>query len=957
MSNASQVLTQPVVRAAFFDGTDVHVMYVPSLNAVTGYQLKLNRGSPIPEAINPDPSKGWATLKNVQFFSGAQMALTFGLAPNQGNYPFGQVPATTINFPRDTPVLTVDAVARFRDGRLWARWAPPPPGSDYPIDGYLLLLRDADSGATDSRAIIGLSSTTGELVSGLPAGIGNALEFRLLALNEKTAAGAATTPLPVIGAAASAVRVAIGTSAIEVWWQPSADPAASQHTPWLYAIEDGWSNGSAGQAERDGYGSIPIAALDPNKQWRIAVIAGTAAGAAVAAVSEAVAVPLQKPALRQVRAEAGLLAVSISSDTDSGPMGACALVRALSAGGEIARGTASEAPLALSVDPAKVDSLTWRQANDGQLGPEQTLTLNLKAPATPSISSNPITGQSLLQWSAIAGATGYEIELYPGAAAIALGAVTEYLLPSGLMGVSQLSARVWATFLAGNVQILGLASTALGPLPAAPVDLEADYDGSIVRARWSPLTGVDGYELSVYARGESQTTTKFNAAASQSHCEFPLPAGSTIRDWQLVIQSVRGRMIGPASGALDLVAAGWYIQAPESGRPVGSAALAPVDGAASLNAFQSGQGNALSWALPALGTSALQTPLPSNGSFTLAAGSGAWPYELQIPASSALWQFDGTALRNRLLEDLPAFLLALEKANAEPWGLDLVQRVIARGAPLTFEETLYVEYGLTGPNSKQRYGSFDLRPGMQLRVQAPGYLNLDPDLSGALLNGFAPGASIDFDIGVDSSSGWRPTLDAFFARLVAQRAIRVLPPPTNDDGSAEGGGADAADLAYQQLMKSFLRVLVPAQLLSATSGGSTTASEQFLIVAADSYRDLLSITSPPGSNTAYAYFRGRAVLQARIRIEVNGNPETVAIGTRVADLLRAWGALPAFAPAALEGLSLIRRLGACQSSPEIPADPSAALPVVLSWDGLGDWGQAANVLELPLLAGDQLWFS
>jgi hypothetical protein len=957
MSDANQVLVQPVVRAAFFDGTDVHVMYLPSLNAVTGYQLKLNRGNPLPETINPDPSKGWSTLKNVQFFAGAQMTLSFGLAPTQGSYPFGPAPLATINFPRDTPALSVAAVVRFSDGRLLASWTPPSPGSDYPISGYLLLLRDADSGVTDSRALTGLTNAFGDFVSGLPAGIGNALQFRLLALNDKYAAGASTKPLPVIGAAASGVRVAVASGKIELWWRPSADPAVSQHTPWLYSLEGGWLSGSAGSAEGAGYGSIATGTLDPERHWQVAVIAGAAAGAAVAAVSAAVAVPLQKPALHSVRAEPGLLALSVASGTDGSPSGAAVLMRALAAGKELARGTADAAPMTLAVDPASVDSIVWRQANDGQLGPEQTLALKLSPPALSSISTDPISGQSLLQWSAVDAAAGYQIELYPGAEVIALGVVTDYRLPAGFQGVGGLSARVRAVFENGDVQILALPSVPVGPLPAAPIDLEADYDGSTVRARWTPLTGVDRYVLSVYARGASQTTSSVDAAASQGDCEFPLPAGSSIGDWQLVIQSVRGSVAGPASAPLALVAAGWYINAPASGKLVGSAPMAPIDGAASLNAFKSGQGNALIWALPALGSSALKAPLPSNSSFALAAGSGIWPYELQIPANSALWQFDGTPLRTRLLEDLPAFLLALEKANVEPWGLDLVQRVIARGAPLTFEETLYVEYGLSGPNSQQSYGSFDLRPGMQLRLQAPGYLNLDPDLSGALLNGFAPGASIDFDIGVDNSNGWRPTLDAFFARLVALRAIRVMPPPTNDDGSAEGGSADAADLAYQQLMKPFLRVLVPAQLLGATSGGSTTASEQFLVVAADSYRELLAVTSPPANGTAFAYFRGRAVLQPRIRVEVNGAAHTVAVGTRVADLLRDWGAQPASAPAALAGLSLVRRLGACQSSPQSPADPGAAMPVVLGWGGLGDWGNAANVLGLPLLAGDQLWFS
>lgn len=953
MSDTNLVSTNPLLRGTFFDGSNLYVWSVPTLAAINGYQLSLrsSTGSQPQTAANPDPTSGWSVLSAASFFAGATMQLTFSLGSGTSS-PFGPITSAPVAFPINAQGIALTQAVRFPDGRYYASWPSPtllPPNNPpdpNPLIATRLLLRDAGSGLTEASASAALPTTSGWLVSQQPAAIDNRLELRLIALNANQA-GVASAAYPVIGAAATALRVANQGNNIQVWWQPSRDKRAQTYVPWLYSIEDGWAAGTAGSASAAGQGSISVGTLDSSKHWYVAVIASAAN--AVGAVSLPVALPMQRAALTAVQASASALQAWVASDGNSGPAGAPQLLRALAGTQELARTLSAGSPALLVVDPAAVSALAWRSAEDGQLGPEQQLALSLAAPTGISIATDPISGASTLSWSASAG-VGYQIEWAPGSAPVNAGVVSSYPIPANLGGVQALSARIRSAVQAGSVSVQGLYSTPIGPLPVAPVDLEAEYDGVVIRARWTPLTEVDGYVLTAWNGQGAVLSQKLGAAADS--VELPRTAGAASDPWQLVIQSTRGSVVGAPSAALSLFTAGWYARAPAAGGAPGTAPLLPVQNNKSLSEYAQAQPYALSWLLPDLGLQLAK--IQPNPSFALVAGSGVWPYQLQIPANSALWTFDGSAVRASLVGDLQDFLSNLETAGASAWGLDLIQRVIARGAPLTFQETLYVEYGLTGANARQSYGSFDLRPGMVLRVQAPDYLNLDPNQSGALLNGFAPGASFDYPISVDRSNGWRPVLDAAFAQLQALGAINVSPPPTNDDGSAQGGAAAAADLGYLQMSQPYLRVQVPASLLNATSGGSAQAIDQYLITAASSYAELIAIVSPP--STPYSYFRGRAVLQPCVQIEVNGALQTVPLGTTLADVLRAQGALPAITGTPLSGLSLLRRVGPRQSDSRA-VDAAAEQPVAVGWNGLVNWGNGASALDLPVLAGDAIWLS
>lgn len=945
MTNANVVSNQPVVALAFFDGSSAALVYTPSLLAARGYRLTLSASS-VPAVTNSDSASGWTQIDGVSFVPGVTMELTLDTLGINGA-PVGT--SLKVAFPQPTPSLVPADAVYFPDGNLQVRWTPPPAGNINPLQGYRLLLSDRSSGRTRLTRLPMLATSNAVVALGSDTPLSPTLEFRLAAVNANLA-GPASPPWGFVSSAPRNLRLAVGTDRIEIWWQASTDPAVTSELPRLYAIEDGWAEGVDGSSDGPGHGYVQFDPGVSGKTWYVAVIARSAVPA-VAAASWPMPVPLQLATLTSVQASAdGLLLIPATTT------GLAA--RAIGMSGEVARDSTNAAPLLLRADPNLITSLAWRIADGAALGPEQVIDLNLTAPPTASIHTDPITAASTLRWSALPSAVAYVIRLAAGAAPVRVAGANSVDLPAQWQSNPALAAQIASVSVSAGIEITSLDSLACGPLPPPPEGLQVAYDGLLVRANWSARPELDGYRVSIYAAGTTEVTASVDLPGAADSAVLPAPTGGPGQNWMLTIQSLRAGAVGLPATALPLVAAGWYPAPPRNASRVNSAALAPLANAAALAAFSNGQGVDLSWLLPPLASQALTGTLPSTPSFKLIANSDpAWPYRLLIGADSPLWQFDGTPLRSSLLADLKTLLLGLETAGAAAFGLDLVQRVIARGAPLTFQETLYVEYGLTGPNPQQAYGSFDLRPGMLLRVLSPGYLDLDPDASGALLNGFAASGSLDYEIGVDRSNGWRPRLDAFFAQLVALGAIAVKPPPSSSGGTAQGGMADAADLYYPQLSLPYLRVLLPTTLLSATSGGSTKVSDQIIVVGAPSYSQLVAITSPPAKSTIYGYFRGRSVLQPRLRYRFNGSACSAPIGSTIADALQANGALPAGTAAAMTGLRLRRQLGPLQSDPNAAVQPGQSAPLHLGWGGLAAWSQGGSALDLPLLSGDSIDFT
>jgi len=951
MGDANQVSTQPVMRSTFFDGTNLSAAFTPSLASTAGYTVSLFSGivRQSQQTVS-DPTLSWIELPGVAF--PGLMSLNLDTLGNGGT---PGAPTLKVSFPSSTLSIAPSDVLRLADGSILAQWTALQIGAQTnPLIGYQLMVRDTNSNAVVTADVNGITSVQGSLVMPAPVAIGNALEFRLIALNASQA-GIASLPWRLIGAAPTNVRVAVGSSSLDVWWTPSLDASAAQHIPRLYSLQKGWFAYVNGSSDRAGHGSIPF---DPTStdSWIVVVLA--AAAGAVPAASEACSVPAATVTLQQITAVAGGIVLSAAT-ADDDPLGTPVLWRVLAGNVELGRALGVGGPTQINVDPAAVTSVAYRSVNDGSVAGEQQIAVSLSAPALPLIVTTATAGASSLVWTAVDAASGYLVDLGLGdPAKLVAASPTQFSLPSGTQSSAALAPRVAAQFLQSGASIIGLYSLAAVALPAAPAVVDSEYDGLSATVSWSDAGAADAFVVTAFDPGSGVIGATQRLPGSARETSLDLPLGNTGQDWQLVVQSIYASVAGVPSDAQSLITAGWYLAAPAAGAAVASAACIPLDGARQLQSFSTGQGVDLAWLLPPLAASAL-TSYPTCASFCIDSNSDtAFPYLLKIDASSSLWTFDGSSIRSSLRTDLVQFLKDLESAGAEPWALLLVQSIIARGAPLTFQESLYVEYGLTGPavEIEQPFGSFDLRPGMILRIATANYVSLDPDVSGDLLNGFVAGSSIDFDITCESiGESWRPLADTFIGQLVALGATSVAAPESGSGGNSQSGIADAGDLLYPTLATSFLRVIVPDAILTTTSGGSAQASEQFSIAGANSYLALCELTSPPATGTRYAFFGGRTLLKACIRVQVNGVSETVSIGTTLADVLAAHAAAPAPAASALAGIELRRRTGARVQSSDVAMNPAESQPVFVNWRGLQVW-DSATALSVPLLSGDEIWF-
>ncbi|MNJ46041.1 hypothetical protein D3C77_411610 [compost metagenome] len=277
--------------------------------------------------------------------------------------------------------------------------------------------------------------------------------------------------------------------------------------------------------------------------------------------------------------------------------------------------------------------------------------------------------------------------------------------------------------------------------------------------------------------------------------------------------------------------------------------------------------------------------------------------------------------------------------------------------PQTFEETLYYGFGLSFPSAELgvTLGSVDLRPGMILRVSASPHQAISASAALRQSNGYIDGPMAVYEIGqfVDSSGNITTGWDSFVGQLVAGGALSVNPPPAHATAQQMGGVADAADLYFPAFIAPFYRLFVPSSLESASDPASTAPPSNFTLAAANSFTALSSASNAQGGTVPVAYFRGRAVPRACLRVTLDGSPLVVPVGTTVANLLAQAGHMPMAAPLPIRGIHLLRGLGAAVLDPRAAAG-ATHWPLRLDWHGLGHYGPGWTPLSLPLLPGDRV---
>ena len=614
-----------------------------------------------------------------------------------------------------------------------------------------------------------------------------------------------------------------------------------------------------------------------------------------------------------------------------------------------------EATVSVAALASSADWPRWRSA-----GPAAKLAVPVAAPAVSAVVIDPVSGTATVSWSEVAGATSYELQAYldgvPEGDPVSVKAPEKSAQLTKPPAAGQdLAVAVRAVVATSEMTCTGPPGSRVAVLTAAPEITAVDFDGVSATVSWLPLAGASGYAVAIFGKpGKVLATASAPAGATSLRLALPPWAPG---QYQVAVQAQRGSSTGVAATAA-LFQPGLYPRASARGPAILRTASERLEA------------EAVTVYLPPLGEATLG-PLPiepaqageSKPPFKLAANTDSaskatLPYVLTIGAGAL--SFEPT--RSGLQDTYRALLVDAEQAGAGPQGIFALQQAISRLMPQTFAETLYYAYGLS---PLRLY--VDLRPGMILRVAAPGFdltaVDSVPPPAG-WATGYAPGGAIDLAID-DYLSGeadpqWRVGFDAFLATLAASGALEVPAPKTpvppapspSPVDVVETGGADAADLFFEEFRNPYYRLLIPAAVQAASQPTTVRTSQQFAIASAPRWEQIDA--RPPESAVKVAYFRGRAVLRPCIRVEVEGRERVVPVGTTVGNLLDGLGRRPPSTARPLVGLRLERALGPAVLDPTAPYDAGASARVNLDWLGLVTMAPGVDALSLPLLHGDRL---
>jgi hypothetical protein len=513
---------------------------------------------------------------------------------------------------------------------------------------------------------------------------------------------------------------------------------------------------------------------------------------------------------------------------------------------------------------------------------------------------------------------------------------------------------------AGNMTTTGPFGPKLRVLTEPAAIRDVDFDGRSVAVSWAPVPGATGYALT--AADDGTHAGESRAAGDETAKRFTVTAGAPGfgAGYTVTVQPLRGASSGVRSTA-PLAGDDLYVL-PAPARIV-RASTAQVTPQPVLAYFPE---------LTATGQLLTGLPIapPQAGEslppFTLEqAPSKAAPMKYRLRIENGALAFGST--RGALAGVYRKLLSTAEANGAAPRGILALQQAVARLMPQTLSETLYYSYGLSSPVSTQ--GWVDLRPGMVLRVA---FSSFDlTAVSGAppWSSGYAGGTVLDYEIGDYAGAGgsWLVGFDAFIDWLVTQGALTVPAPQTQPalagGGTTQSGGADAADLSYPLFSQPFYRLLVPSTLQDPAKPANPWTNQQFTIAAAAKWQEIDAATAAPGGGVHVAYFRGRAVLRACIRVEVDGTEHVVPVGTTVGNLLDRVARRPPWGSLALRGVRLYRAPGSAvlpvpaDFGPVRDYDAAAMSRVRLDWPATTAWPAGPqDALSLPLLHGDRVVF-
>jgi hypothetical protein len=280
----------------------------------------------------------------------------------------------------------------------------------------------------------------------------------------------------------------------------------------------------------------------------------------------------------------------------------------------------------------------------------------------------------------------------------------------------------------------------------------------------------------------------------------------------------------------------------------------------------------------------------ANPDFSLEWQSSNDSYVAQVSVATANLCSDDPAARAKLRTSFAAFRQSLEALEIKdqcliPGGAALLAGQLVGSLPLSFNELLYYYYGFT---SDRRY--VDLRPGMRLLVEAGAYQFVAPaGVPGSELNAFVSQSVSAYDVVRDASQ-----------RLTFSPYIRGMQPFQITQAGAQV--ANRIDLAQAIAARRYYRCIYPASFPAANSIPAATppTAQNVTLLGADTLADLEAATTAytkgqpmPSAQPPIIcrYFTGRASVVPQIRVNVQGTPTYVPLGTTLRTIIDRYAVL------------------------------------------------------------------
>ncbi|OPA86106.1 hypothetical protein BFW87_25485 [Pseudomonas fluorescens] len=958
---------RPTLKEALYDGNALRVEWETSWQAAGGYQiivLAKSIGTLYTIPVSGAQSRS-AVVANAELGGGLADGGEWVVSVAAVGENSASARSNEASFPAKSMVRPVlGRTNLYRDGNhIVARWSD---SNAAEIVRYRLSAINLAS-ATCYGIDIPFGDASNATLP-LPAALADSESFQLSVTAFTSSGAGLVSPLVAIVSTRPVLTgVDYAGTALNLTWSLPYNPTVTGFTLQAVSLSSGQSFSASVSNATATSGSIPLnAPLDSSQLWVAQIIANNNGG--VGAEGELLPIVTGSASVTSLVVVADGGSVDISwqapvslTEADSTTVSLLlngTAVSDLNVDGNTARLTLPVNPngasLTIVLTPAKG---VVRNSCATALG------VPVSIPQISGWDTDAVSGSGTLSWAALSGAPGYRLSL-PGGQHLDQTGTSIVLTPAQLAsGGSPAQVTVRSAGVVNGCTFVGPASASF-TLASTPVrDVEVDYDGATLSARWSAVNEGRTYRISVLksVTGTTSVDQVFTSSAGMLEQSWAYAPSNPEASLSVVVQAdqpvLGAHNIGPSSRASDLYRSAFIPSAQAA-----STSFPHLIPARALSTALSGTAPtaALTLYLPQIGKTGSLSGLPiSNGPFTLAQASGTtYPYSLAIASSGtdSPWTFDSQPLRSGLLKAYVAFLQTLENAGAAAWGIIAVQDALARVMPQTFEESLYYGFGLSfpSPDTGATLGSVDLRPGMILRIAASPFQTISSSASDLKWsNGYIAGPTVDYPVGqfVDSSGSISTGWDSFIGQLVSGGALSVNPPPAHDSTQQMGGVADAADLYFPAFIAPFYRLFSPSALASASDPAITTTTNNFTLAAAASFTALNSASNVPGGTVPVAFFRGRAVPKACLRVSLDGTPLVVPVGTTVANLLALAGRMPVPAALPVHGVRVLRGLGAAV------LDPAAALgtgawPLRLDWSGLGSYAPGWTPLAVPLLPGD-----